>query len=60
MIRQKKRLIKNKRGEDKDDKEGELTFMITTAAAMWELCLVEGDRARERDKAEDKVKRDKR
>ena len=40
MISQDKRLIKKKRGEDKDEQEGRPTFMITTAAAVRELCMV--------------------
>ena len=54
-----KRLIKRKRGKDKDDQEGGPTFMITTANAVRELCVVERSRARERAKAEDKGKREK-
>ena len=34
--------------------------MITTAAAMWEVCVVDGDRAKESDKSEYKGKREKR
>ena len=37
---QHKRLIKRKRGEVKDDQEGGTTFMITTAAAVREVCIV--------------------
>ena len=55
-----KRLIKRKRGEDKDDQEGGLTFMITTVAAVQEVCTVEGYKAREMAKAEDKGKIEKR
>ena len=51
LRRQHKRLIKRKRGKDKDDQEGGPTFMIT--AAVREVCMVEGDRARERAEAED-------
>ena len=40
MRRQNKRPIKRKRGEDKDEQEGRPTFMITTAAAVRELCMV--------------------
>ena len=58
LRRQHKRLIKRKRGKDKDDQEGGPTFMIT--AAVREVCMVEGDRARERAEAEDKGKREKR
>ena len=35
--RQHKRLIKRKRGKDKDGQEGGPTFMITTAAAVQEV-----------------------
>ena len=60
MRRQHKSLIKRKRGKDKDDKEGETTFMTTTATAVREVYVVEGDRARDREKAEDKGKIEKR
>ena len=53
-------LIKIKRGKDKDEQEGGLTFMINTAAAVQEMCMVEGGRARERTKVEDKGNREKR
>ena len=33
-------MIKRKIGEDKDDQEGGPTFMVTTAAAVWEVCMV--------------------
>ena len=51
LIRQHLRLIKSKRGEDKDAWEVGPTFMITTSAAVRGVCMVEGDRERERDKA---------
>ena len=60
LRRQNKILIKRKRGKDKDEQEGGPTFMITTAAAVREVCVVEGDRGRERVEAEDKGKREKR
>ena len=44
---QNNRLIKGKRGNDKDEHEGGPTFMITTSADVWEVCMVKGDRARE-------------
>ena len=53
-------LIKSNRDEDKDDQEGGPNFMITTDTAVREVCVVEGDRARERSEAEDKGKREKR
>ena len=58
--RQNKRLVKSKKNKDKDGQEGGTTFMITTAAAVWKVCMVEGYRSRERYKAEDKGKRGKR
>ena len=58
--RQNKSPIKRKRGKDNYEKEDEPTFMITTAAAVREVCVVKGDRARERAEAEDKGKREKR
>ena len=54
------RMIKRKRGKDKDRQEGGLTFMITTAATVREVCMVEGDRARERVKMDNKGNREKR
>ena len=57
---QYKRLIKRKRGKDKDGQEGGPTFMNTTSATVQEVCVFEKDRARERAKAEDKGKREKR
>ena len=54
LISQHKRLMKRKIVEYKDDQEGGPTFMITTAAAVREVCVIEGDRARERVEAEDK------
>ena len=50
LRRQHKRLIKRKRDEDKDDQEVGPTFMITIAADMHEVFVVEGDRVRERTK----------
>ena len=41
-----KRLIKSKRGEDNDEQEGRPTLMITTNAAMREVCVVEEYRER--------------
>ena len=52
LRRQHKRLIKMKRDKYKDDQEVGTTFMITTAAAVREVCVVEGDRARERAEAD--------
>ena len=40
LIRQNKRLIKRKRGEDNDEQEGGLTFMITTTASVQEVYMV--------------------
>ena len=60
LRRQHKRMIKKKKVEDKDEQEGGPTFMITTAATAQEVCVVKGDRARERGKLEDKGKREKR
>ena len=34
LRRQHKRLVKRKRGEDKDEQEGGTTFMIITTAAV--------------------------
>ena len=51
------RLVKRNRGKDKDEKEDDPTFMITTVAAVREVCVVEGGRAKEWSKAEDEVKR---
>ena len=34
--------------------------MITNVTAVWEVCVVKGDRAKEREKAEYKGKREKR
>ena len=48
LRRQHKWLVKMKREKDKNDQEGGLDFMITTAAAVWEVCVVKGDKARER------------
>ena len=56
LRREHKSLIKSKRGEDMDNQEGGTTFMITTAAAVWEVCVVKGDRARERAESKDKDK----
>ena len=39
-------LIKRKRGEDRDEQEGGQIFMITTDAAVREVCVVVGYRAR--------------
>ena len=58
--RQHKRPIKRKKVEYKDEQEGGPNFMITTAASVQEVCVVEGDRARERDEAEDNGNRYKR
>ena len=60
LISHNKKLIKRSRGKDKDEQEGGLTFMINTAAAVQEMCMVEGGRARERTKVEDKGNREKR
>ena len=60
MRRQNKRLKKRKRGKDKEEQEGGPNFRITTAATVREVGVVEGDRARERAKAEDKGKIEKR
>ena len=51
LRRHHKRLIKTKRGEDNDEHEGGKTFMITTGDAVQEVCVVEGDRERERAEA---------
>ena len=40
LIRYNKRLIERNIGKYKDDQEGGPTFMITTAAAVWEVCMV--------------------
>ena len=56
---QHKRLVKRKRGEDKDEQEGGTTFMITTTAAVREVCVVDGNRMQERAKSEDKGNREK-
>ena len=54
MLRsQNKSLIKMNRGKDKYYQEDEPTFMITTAAAVREVCVVKGDRERERAESED-------
>ena len=60
MRRQHTRLIKSNRDEDKDDQEGGPTFMITTDAAVREVCVVEENRAREMSEVEDKGKIEKR
>ena len=60
MIRHNKRPIKRNTGEDKYEQEGGPTFMITTAAAVREVCVVEEDILREGEKADDKGKREKR
>ena len=39
-----------KRGKDKYDQEGGPTFKIATVANIREVCVVEGDRARESSK----------
>ena len=58
MLRsQNKRLIKRKRGKDMDDQEGGPEFMITTSTAVQEVCVIEGDIARERAEEEDKGNR---
>ena len=44
MRRQHKILIKRKRSEDKDTQDEGLTFIITTAADVWGVCMVEEDR----------------
>ena len=44
--RQQKRLMKRNRGKDKEEQEVRPTIMITTAAAVQEVCMVEGDTAR--------------
>ena len=54
LIRQHKRLIKRKRGKYKDEKEGRPTFMITTSACVWEVCVVKGNIASVSAKVEDK------
>ena len=59
LRRHHERLIKRKRGKDKYNQEGGTTFTITTTAAVQELCMVKDRRARERDEAEDKGKREK-
>ena len=59
MIKQQTRLIKSKRGKDKEEKEGRSTFMITTAATVQEVCVVEGGTVRESSKAENKNNREK-
>ena len=46
-----KRLIKRKRGKDKDDQEGGTNFMIATVSAVLEVCVVEGYMERERAEA---------
>ena len=60
LRRQNTRLIKSNRDEDKYDQEGGQTFIITTDAAVWGVCMVKGDRARERSEVEDNGKREKR
>ena len=60
MRRQHKRLIKKKRGKDKDEQECGPTFIFTTTTAVREVCVVKGNRVRERAKAEDKGNREKR
>ena len=60
LISQHKRLIKRNRGEDKYGQEGGPAFIITTAVVVREVCVVEGDRARENAKLEDKGKIEKR
>ena len=60
LRRQHKRQIKRKRGEDKGEQEVGPTFMIATVAAVQEVRVVDGGRARERDKSEDKGKREDR
>ena len=60
MRRKYKRLIKIKRGKDKDEQEVGPTLMIATATDMREVCVVEGDRAREKAELEDKGKIEKR
>ena len=59
MIRQHKRPVKRKRGEDKDEQEVGPTFMITTAAAVQEVYVVKGSIARERFKVGNKGNREK-
>ena len=54
--RQQKRLMKSNRGKDKEEQEVRPTIMITTAAAVQEVCMVEGDRARERVKQRIRVR----
>ena len=51
LRRQHKRQIKRKRGEDKGEQEVGPTFMIATVAAVQEVRVVDGGRARERDKS---------
>ena len=51
LRRQHKRLIKRKRGKDKDDQEGGTNFMIATVSAVLEVCVVEGYMERERAEA---------
>ena len=48
LIRQNNMIKKRKGGEDKEEQEGRLTFMITTSTAVQEVCVIGGDRARER------------
>ena len=61
MRRQHKSLIKRKRVKDKDDQDGRPSFVITTNANVWEVCVVKGGgRAREISEAEDKGRRYKR
>ena len=55
-----KRLIKIKRGEYKDNQDGEQAFTITTTAAVQEVCMVKGDRARKMAKSGDKGEKEKR
>ena len=57
MRSQHKRLIKRKRGKDKDEQEVRPTFMINTAVTVQEVCVVNGYIAREIYEAEDKGKR---
>ena len=57
LRKQHTRLIKINRDEDKGDQEVGPTFMITTNAAVREVCVVEGDRVRKRSEVEDKGKR---
>ena len=60
LRRKHKRLIKSKRVKYKDEQEVGPTLMITTATDMREVCVVKGGIAKERAKAGDKGKREKR